>query len=123
MAIEESWNAIGCCDGAAKENVNDVGFIEALVPKIDPGHARPIYVVGYSNGGRLAYRLACTDPTLFDGMVAVKADPMPGCVVTKPQNVLVFSSHERQVRPLSSPGRRARRRLRPRSRSPGCRRT
>ena len=49
-------------------------------------------MVGYSVGGRLAYRLACTDPTLFDGMVAVKADPMPGCVVTTPKNVLVFSS-------------------------------
>ena len=92
VAIKESWNAIGCCDAAAAENVNDVGFLEALVPRIDPGHARPIYVVGYSDGGRLAYRLACTDPTLFDGMVSVKADPMPGCVVTKPQNVLVFAS-------------------------------
>jgi polyhydroxybutyrate depolymerase len=92
VAIKESWNAIGCCDAAAAENVNDVGFIEALVPKIDPGHARPIYVVGYSVGGRLAYRLACTDPTLFDGMAAVKADPMPGCVVTTPMNVIVFSS-------------------------------
>jgi polyhydroxybutyrate depolymerase len=92
VSIKESWNAIGCCDGAAAENVNDVGFLEALVPRIDPGHTRPIYVVGYSNGGRLAYRMACTDPGLFDGMVAVKADPMPGCVVTKPQNVLVFSS-------------------------------
>ena len=92
VPIDESWNAIGCCDGAAKANVNDVGFIEALVAKIDPGHARPIYLVGYSNGGRLAYRMACTDPTLFDGMAAVKADPMPGCVVTKPENVIVFSS-------------------------------
>jgi polyhydroxybutyrate depolymerase len=92
VAIKESWNAIGCCDGAAAENVNDVGFIKALVPRIDPGHERPIYVVGYSVGGRLAYRLACTDPTLFDGMAAVKADPMPGCVVTTPMNVIVFSS-------------------------------
>jgi polyhydroxybutyrate depolymerase len=92
VAIKESWNAIGCCDGAAAENVNDVGFIKALVPRIDPGHARPIYMVGYSVGGRLAYRLACTDPTLFDGMAAVKADPMPGCVVTTPMNVIVFSS-------------------------------
>jgi polyhydroxybutyrate depolymerase len=92
VAIKESWNAIGCCDAAAKEHINDVGFIEALVPKIDPGHERPIYVVGYSVGGRLAYRLACTDPTLFDGMAAVKADPMPGCVVTTPMNVIVFSS-------------------------------
>jgi polyhydroxybutyrate depolymerase len=92
VAIKESWNAIGCCDGAAKENIDDVGFIKALVPKIDPGHTRPIYIVGYSVGGRLAYRLACTDPTLFDGIAAVKADPMPGCVVTKPMNVIVFSS-------------------------------
>jgi polyhydroxybutyrate depolymerase len=92
VAVKESWNAIGCCDGAAKENVNDVGFIKALVPRIDPGRERPVYIVGYSVGGRLAYRLACTDPALFDGMAAVKADPMPGCVVTKPMNVIVLSA-------------------------------
>ena len=50
MAIEESWNAIGCCDGAAKLNIDDVGFMKALVPAIDPGRARPIYIVGYSVG-------------------------------------------------------------------------
>ena len=92
VAVKESWNAIGCCDGAARANVNDVGFIKALVPRIDPGRERPVYIVGYSVGGRLAYRLACTDPALFDGMAAVKADPMPGCVVTTPMNVIVFSS-------------------------------
>ena len=92
VAVKESWNAIGCCDGAARANVNDVGFIKALVPRIDPGRERPVYIVGYSVGGRLAYRLACTDPALFDGMAAVKADPMPGCVVTKPMNVIVLSA-------------------------------
>jgi polyhydroxybutyrate depolymerase len=92
VPYKTSWNAIGCCGAAAKANVNDVAFLEALVPKVDPGHTRPIYFVGYSNGGRMAYRLECTDPGLFDGMVAVKADPMPGCVVSKPQNVLVFAS-------------------------------
>jgi len=101
VAIKESWNAIGCCDGAAKENIDDVGFIKALVPTIDPGHARPIYIVGYSVGGRLAYRLACTDPTLFDGMAAVKADPMPGCVVTKPMNLIVFSSKDDKYVPFT----------------------
>ena len=40
----------------------------------------------------MTYRLECTDPGLFDGMAIVKADPMPGCVVTKPQNVLVLSA-------------------------------
>jgi polyhydroxybutyrate depolymerase len=92
VAIRESWNAIGCCGAAAQLKVNDLAFLKALVPKVDPGHTRPIYFVGYSNGGRMAYRLECADPGLFNGLVAVKADPMPGCVVTEPQNVLVISA-------------------------------
>jgi polyhydroxybutyrate depolymerase len=100
VAIKESWNAIGCCDAAAARKINDVGFIEALVPRLDPGHTRPIYVAGYSNGARLAYRLACTDPGLFDGMAAVVGDPMPGCVVTKPDNVLVFASMDDKYVPF-----------------------
>jgi polyhydroxybutyrate depolymerase len=92
VAIRESWNAIGCCGAAAQLKVNDLAFLEALVPKLDPGHARPVYFVGYSNGGRMVYRLECADPGLFDGMAIVKADPMPGCVVTTPMNVIVFSS-------------------------------
>jgi polyhydroxybutyrate depolymerase len=92
LAIKQSWNAIGCCGAAARLKVNDLAFLEALVPRVDPGRQRPIYFVGYSNGGRMAYRLACADPGLFDGMAAVKADPMPGCVVSKPENILVVSS-------------------------------
>ena len=92
LAYRESWNAIGCCSWAARANVNDVGFIEALVQKVDPGHERPIYLMGYSNGGRLAYRLACTDPLLLDGTAIVKADPMPGCVVKVPMNIIQVAS-------------------------------
>ncbi len=106
VSYQASWNAIGCCGAAASTNVNDVAFLEALVPKVDPGHTRPIYFVGYSNGGRMAYRLECTDPSLFNGMVAVKADPMPGCVVTKPQNVLVFASLDDPVGALQARGER-----------------
>ena len=70
------------------------------MPKLDPGHTRPIYIVGFSNGGRLAYRMACTYLTLFDGLAAVKADPMPGCAVTKPMNVIVFSSQNDKYVPF-----------------------
>jgi polyhydroxybutyrate depolymerase len=92
VPIKESWNVGGCCGAAASMKVDDTAFLEALVPRIDPGHARPIYFIGYSNGGRMIYHLECTDPRLFDGMAAVKADPMPGCEVTQPQNVLVVSA-------------------------------
>ncbi|MGH3208373.1 MAG: acyltransferase family protein [Trebonia sp.] len=92
LAYRESWNAIGCCSWASYANVNDVGFIEALVKTVDPGNARPIYLMGYSNGGRLAYSLACEDPLLFDGTAVVKADPMPWCNITVPQKILQVSA-------------------------------
>jgi len=88
VGIGESWNAGGCCGEAATDNVDDIAFMKALVARLDPGHKRSIYVVGYSNGGRLAYRIACDSPGLFDGTAIVKAMPMPGCVVTRPLRIL-----------------------------------
>lgn len=92
LAYRESWNALGCCSWAAQAAVDDVGFITSLVPKVDPGHTRPIYIVGYSNGGRLAYRLDCTNPMLFTGTVIVKADPMPKCDVVVPMKIMTIAS-------------------------------
>ena len=85
---DESWNAGGCCGKAAAAKVDDVAFLKALVARVDPGHERPIDVIGYSNGGRLAYRIACSDPGLFDATAVVKAMPMPGCVVSRPVTIL-----------------------------------
>jgi poly(3-hydroxybutyrate) depolymerase/peptidoglycan/LPS O-acetylase OafA/YrhL len=92
LAYRESWNVIGCCSWAHLYNVNDLGFIKALVQQVDPGHTRPIYVMGYSNGGRLAYALACTDPTLFDGYAIVKADPPTWCQVSADVKILQVAS-------------------------------
>ena len=92
LAYRESWNALGCCSWAAQAAVDDTGFITSLVSKVDPGHQRPIYIVGYSNGGRLAYRLDCTNPMLFTGTVIVKADPMPNCDVVVPMKIMTIAS-------------------------------
>ncbi len=61
---EYVWNAGACCSVASEsqENVNDVGFISALITKlearfdIDP---RRVFVTGHSNGAMLGERLAC----------------------------------------------------------------
>jgi poly(3-hydroxybutyrate) depolymerase/surface polysaccharide O-acyltransferase-like enzyme len=92
LAYRESWNAIGCCSWAAQAGIDDTGFIEQLAQTVDPGHTHPIYLVGYSNGARLAYTIACTDPLQFDGIAAVKGDPEPGCNIIVPQKVLEVSS-------------------------------
>ena len=92
VGYDKSWNAITCCGDAATKNVNDVAFMEALVPKVDPGHARRVYLVGYSNGGRLAYRIVCTVPGLFDEYAVVKAGPPAGCNMRKPVTILQVAS-------------------------------
>jgi len=98
VGYEKSWNAGGCCGKAAKADVNDVAFIEALVASVDPGHGHPLDLVGYSNGGRLAYRIACTDPSLVNQFAVVKAMPQPGCEPAKPVSLLqVDSTDDKQV--------------------------
>lgn len=92
VAFDESWNAIGCCGKAAAANVNDLAFLKALVATVDPGHARPVYIVGYSNGARMAYRVACDDPGLFDGYAAVKGVPTAGCSIRTPVNLVQLAS-------------------------------
>lgn len=93
-----SWNAIGCCGEAAAKHVDDVAFLKALVAQVDPGHARQIDVVGYSNGARLAFRMACAEPGLFDQYAAVKGEPLPGCELRRPTTVLaIASANDREV--------------------------
>lgn len=87
-----SWNAIGCCGKAQADNINDVAFLEALVPAVDPQHKRPIYLVGFSNGGRLGYTVACQDPGLFDAYAMVKGEPEPGCAIGHPVSILQIAS-------------------------------
>jgi polyhydroxybutyrate depolymerase len=88
QGIGNSWNADGCCGPAWGQRVDDLDFVRALVAQVDPGRARPVYLVGYSNGGRLAYTVACNDPTLVDGFAVVDAMPLSGCTLSRPITVL-----------------------------------
>jgi polyhydroxybutyrate depolymerase len=92
VPVQKSWNAVDCCGYAHTHNVDDMAFLKALVPAVDPGHARPVYIVGYSNGARLAYRVACTDPGLFDAYAAVKGGPNPSCMPSKPLTIVHLAS-------------------------------
>lgn len=59
--LMKHWNAGHCCGAAAKKEMDDVGFLDAVIEHIDghyPLDRSRIYVVGFSNGGMLAYRFA-----------------------------------------------------------------
>src|SRR6266702_7980759 len=40
----------------------------------------------------MAYRVACDDPTLFDGYAMVKGGPTPGCTLRKPVTIVQVAS-------------------------------
>lgn len=56
-----TWNAGTCCGPAAASNVDDVGFVLALLDDLaarTPVDRTRIYATGLSNGSMMAYRLA-----------------------------------------------------------------
>lgn len=62
FGVGSDWNAGECCGAAARDRVDDVAFLEAVIADISahiPIDARRIYVAGFSDGGRMAYHFAC----------------------------------------------------------------
>ncbi len=80
---QRSWNAgRGCCGFAGSRRVPDVPFVAAIVA--DAVHRWPVdvervYLVGYSNGGKLAYSAVCAHPTLFAAVATYGAVPLSPC--------------------------------------------
>lgn len=81
--VGRSWNAgYGCCGVAANRRLPDADFIRAVVA--DSTHALPVdagrvYLVGYSNGGKLGYGLACGKRALFAAIATYGAAPLAAC--------------------------------------------
>ena len=69
-----SWNSGACCGIAAKQGVDDVGFVQTVLEDvgkrtaIDPQRRA---LLGYSGGGMLAYRLLCKEPTPLVAVVEI----------------------------------------------------
>jgi polyhydroxybutyrate depolymerase len=57
-----TWNGGACCGSAVRNNVDDVTFIRLLIQQLEsryPIDRSRVFAAGHSNGGILAYRLAC----------------------------------------------------------------
>lgn len=65
MPNRRTWNAGKCCGKAVERNIDDVGFIHAMLSDIARHHQLDrsrVYATGISNGAMMAYRLACDAP-------------------------------------------------------------
>jgi polyhydroxybutyrate depolymerase len=70
------WNSGHCCGKARKDDIDDVGFIEAVIDEVAAGlevDRERVYLVGHSNGGMLAYRIAAEKPDLVAAVAPVAA--------------------------------------------------
>ena len=99
-AIKKNWN-----DGrklenvlAWKEDIDDVGFISAIVDELKKKHnidATRIFTTGMSNGGFMSSRLLCDRANIFRGGAILTAslskDYMPKCDPKKPVAVMVMN--------------------------------
>lgn len=88
--MDRAWNAGTCCGVPKKRDIDDVGFITAMVAAIQsqvPVDGARIYVTGMSNGAMMALRLGCqTD--LFAAVAAVAGTLLTDCSRAVPTSLL-----------------------------------
>lgn len=89
-----TWNSGNCCGYAAENNIDDVGFIRALIGKLQtqyPIDAQRIYVTGMSNGAMMAHRLACEASDLIAAIGPVAGALNVECQPARPVAVIAFN--------------------------------
>jgi polyhydroxybutyrate depolymerase len=105
--VGRAWNVNGCCGRPARQNIANVGFISAVVSDvaanvaIDPAR---VYATGISNGGMMAYTLAC-NTNLFAAIGPDAATQLDPCPSPRPTSVVhVHGTGDRNIRYDGQPG-------------------
>jgi polyhydroxybutyrate depolymerase len=103
-----SWNAGSCCGVAVSEAVDETALVRQIlvdlgsIVQVDP---RRIYATGFSNGGFLAYRLACEMSGTFAAVAPVAGSLIYSpCQPQQPVSLLHVHGLADTVVPFSSTG-------------------
>ncbi len=99
------WNAGNCCGYAKKEQVDDVGFVAALLDQLAGEihlDAARLYAAGMSNGAMMAYRLASEMADRF-AAVATVAGTMgtETCHPSRPVAIIHFHGADDEFVPVN----------------------
>lgn len=96
QGYEDSFNSGFCCGAASSDDIDDVAFAVAVVDDADSrgclDRAR-VYATGFSNGGFMAYRLACEAAETFAAVAPVAgvlSIDLETCSPARPVSVLHF---------------------------------
>lgn len=91
-AGQRFWNATEACCDLLDRGVDDEGYLLAVIEEIREKVAiSDVALFGHSNGGFMAYALACRHPEDFAAVVTVAGaldDPPPDCGAEGPARIL-----------------------------------
>jgi polyhydroxybutyrate depolymerase len=112
-----TWNAGNCCGYALNHNVDDIGFLRALIRELRRDYSvdrKRVYVTGISNGGMMSYRAACELADEIAAIAPVEGAQNVQCSPRSPISVIVFHGTADQLVPFEggiSPYQMGRRRM------------
>ncbi len=93
-----TWNAGWCCGYASNAQIDDVGFIDTLIQILSqnyPVDRSRIFVTGMSNGGFMAYRLACELSSKIAAIAPVACSmSINNCSPEYPVSIIHFHSYQ-----------------------------
>jgi polyhydroxybutyrate depolymerase len=91
--ILATWNAGTCCGKAQANEVDDVGFIRAMIARVESQaniDRQRVFATGMSNGAMLSWRLACEAPEIRAIAPVAGTDNTPSCKPLRPVPVIEF---------------------------------
>ncbi|MCO4769550.1 MAG: hypothetical protein KDA24_05920 [Deltaproteobacteria bacterium] len=101
------WNATDTCCDYDGTGVDDVAYLEGLITEAGdtiPLDASRVVLVGHSNGGFMAYRMACEADTPVTALVSIAGsgwlDP-DDCDATEPVSVLQVHGEDDEIMPFA----------------------
>lgn len=101
-----TWNAGTCCGQAVRDDIDDVGFIRALVADVSAKvcvDASRVYATGMSNGGYMSHRLGCEAADLFAAIAPVAGEiGIPSCTPSRPIPVIAYHGTEDPLVPYQN---------------------
>jgi polyhydroxybutyrate depolymerase len=112
QGVGNSWNAGGCCGDSQEQQVDDVGFVRAIITNLTNEaciDTRRVFSSGCSNGGAMSYRLACEAADVIAAIAPVDFDCVVGgqcgdCAPSRPITEVQFRGTNDQLVPYEGNG-------------------